>query len=448
MFKQRPGFSGGVSLPVLAPGPQDTQIRQLAFAPLLRLPLRQHAGAASVAVVRAGQEVLRGELLAQAVSDSAVPLHAPATGRILRIAEQADADGGTVGVIELAPLPGDTQEEIGSIAIDPDRCSPEQLLMAIRAAGMVGLGGEASPTHLRLQRARELSLDLLVINGIEPEPGLSRVPALLARHAADLLAGIHIFARVLGARHSLLVVETPDAPAAQTALASMSAAAAIGLQVLPPRYPQGEAGLLLRVLEGRRLDDGHVFSAASAVVFSLATVVEVGRLLGTGRVLTDQLLSLAGDGLGEPGYFRVPLGTPVGFALEQAGAGANLQQVLAGGPMRGHALGRLDRPILKGATGFMAMAASAASPPMSEPGPCIRCGDCVAVCPIQLQPAELGLLARRGEVRAMVTDWDLAHCIECGCCSYVCPAHIPLAQMFRTAKAQWRRQAASAELAA
>jgi len=429
----------------------EAAIRQLPFAPRLFLQLRQHAGVAAVAVVRPGDEVLRGQLLARAEDETAVPLHAPATGRVVRLTEQRDTAGDsvantagkTVGVIELVPLAGDTQEYSGGRGHDPDHSSADELLAAIREAGIVGLGGERGATHLRLARARGRGAGVLVINGIEGEPGFSRVPALLARHGADVLTGLQCLGKVLGTGQVVLAVETPDGAAAQAMLAAAPDRILPALRILPPRYPQGAAELLVRVLAGHTADGYPAFAATEAVVFSLATVAEVGRLLSGGLAMTDQVITLAGEGLREPGNYRVPLGTPVRFALEQAGMRPELDRVLAGGPMRGQALATLDRPILKGATGYFAMLASETTGgPM--PMPCIRCGECVAACPLDLHPAELGLLARKDEVQAMVEDYQLDRCFECGCCAYVCPSHIPLVQMFRAAKAQWRRAEARA----
>ena len=438
MMRLRPAFSGGIRLPAPERREDETVIRQLPFAPRLYLPLRQHAGAASVAVVRAGDEVLRGQLLARAGDDSAVPLHAPATGRVVRISEQRDTAGTTVGVIELAPLAGDTQEYPGGRTHDPDCSSADELLAAIRDAGIVGLGGEGGPTHRRLAHARERAVSILIINGIEGEPGFSRVPALLSRHGADVLTGLHCLDKVLGRVQPVLAVEKRDGAAARVMLAEASNGPLPALHVLSPRYPQGAAELLVRVLSKRNVDGKHEFDADEAVVFSLPTVVEIGRLLSSGRAMTDLVITLTGEGLREPGNYRVPLGTPVGFALKQAGLQSDLDRVLSGGPMRGQALANLDRPIVKSATGFVAVAASETSG-LPEPMPCIRCGECVAACPIDLQPAELGFLARNNEWQAMVEDFQLDRCFECGCCAYVCPSHIPLVQMFRAAKAQWRR---------
>ncbi len=434
MFGLRPAFPGGVRLPAVERHDSDALIRQMAFAPLLRLPLRQHAGAASVAVVQPGDEVMRGQLLARAEADTAVPLHAPATGRVVRISAQPDGDGAAVGVIELAPAAGDTQEEITGRPLDPARCSPDELLRAIGDAGLVGLGGEAGSTHERLVRARAGGARVVVINGIEGEPGQARVPALLLRHGPDVIQGLRMVLRVLQTERSLLAVESHDGEAAGKLVQTVGADCGLTLRVLPPRYPQGAAGLLLRSLASNGAD----LNRAEAVVFSLATIAEIGRLLSRGWVMTDQLLTLSGDGLDKPGNYRVPLGTPIAFALAEAGARGDVERVLLGGPMRGKAVAGLERPIVKATTGLVAVAAGSAAG-VPEPMACIRCGDCVTACPVRLHPAELGLLARRGENEAMFTDWYLDRCIECGCCSYVCPSHIPLVQMFRAARLQQRR---------
>ncbi len=435
MSRLRPAFPGGIVLPARAQRPGDASIRQMPFAPRLILPLRQHAGIPAVAVVREGEEVARGELLAAAGDAASVPLHAPATGRVTGIIEQPDPAGGTVQAIQLEPFPGDTQEYPAGRAMDPEAAQasgPVRIVEAIRDAGIVGMGGEARPVHARLARACERGARTLVINGIEVEHVFSRVPAMLREHADDVLAGVRFLLAALGADggavRAVLAVEEPDGAGAQALVAAAPAGLPVALRVLPPRYPQGAERLLLRVL-----------AEAEALCLNLATVAEIGRLLAQGQRVTDQVLTLAGGGLREPGNYRVPLGTPLGFALAQAGLGAEPARVLAGGPMRGKALASLDGPITRGMTGFLALdahEAGAAEPPM----PCIRCGECLAACPVQLHPAELGLLARRNEFKLMHEEYHLDYCFECGCCAYVCPSRIPLVQVFRAAKAEWRRR--------
>jgi Na+-translocating ferredoxin:NAD+ oxidoreductase subunit C len=200
-------------------------IRQTAFAPLLNLPLRQHAGRAAVAAVRAGDEVARGQLLAaRAEHELALPLHSPATGRVVSIVEQPDSRGGTVTVICLAPFPGDTQEYPVGRGWDPGSSSAASLCDAIRAAGIVGQGGEGRPTYAGLRTAAAGGVATLVLNGIEEEPAFSRVPAILRAHRDDVLMGVRYLVKATGAARVVLAVEQHDAEAA----ASLVAAAAPG----------------------------------------------------------------------------------------------------------------------------------------------------------------------------------------------------------------------------
>jgi Na+-translocating ferredoxin:NAD+ oxidoreductase subunit C len=441
-MRLRPAFPGGILLPQ-SPLPRQAgggRVWQMPFAPLLQLPLRQGACAPAVAVVREGEEVVRGQLLARADGEDSVALHAPATGTVRAIVEQADpaigAAGGTVGVIQLAPSPGDTQEPLCGHGVDPASASAETVLAAIAASGLVGDDGEARPTHARVRAAAGRGAEWLVLNGIEAEPGFGRVRAMLQSQAGDVLFGLRCVLKATGIARAVLAVERQDNEVAQALASAAPAGLELSLRVLPPRYPQGAEALLLRALE-----------LPGALCLDVVTVAELGRLLAGGLGMTDQVVTLAGGALREPGNYRVPLGTPLGFALAHAGLAPDVARVLQGGPMRGETLASLDGPVTKGATGFMALdpaevGASAGVP--APPMPCIRCGDCLAVCPLQLNPAQLGLLARKGDIKVMHEEYYLDHCIECGCCAYVCPSRIPLVEQFRAAKAQWRRRERSA----
>lgn len=435
----RPAFSGGLTLPRREPSEREWVIRQMPFAPKLYLPLRQQVESSAAAVVREGEEVTRGQVLAQPETEGAVPLHAPATGRVLSLAEQPDPTGGTVPVICLAPFPGDTQEYPGGPGLDPDTATAERVLAAIRKAGIIGQGGVGRPTHARLAKAAAGTVNWVVLNGIESESEFQRVPLLLRKQAAEVLMGLRYLLKALGAGNAVLAVEGPDEAAAKALLAAAPPGLPLRLQVLPPRYPQGAEELLLRVLSGKAGGAGRRLIDAGALSFSLGTAAEIGRLLASELGVTEQLVSFAGGALRAPGFYRVPLGTPLRFALAQAGLRTEPARVLRGGLMRGEALASLEVPVTKGMTGVLVLDRSEAAA-TGEPLPCVRCGECVAVCPVQLHPAQLGLLGRKGDLQAMHEEYHLDHCFECGCCAYVCPSHIPLVQVFRAAKAQWRRR--------
>lgn len=439
MFGLRPAFPGGITLPPREPDPGELAIRQVPYAPMLYMPLRQHSGSPAVAVVREGQMVVRGQLLAEAGSEEGVPMHAPATGMIQRIIDEPDPAGGIVKVVHLAPFPGDTQEYPGGPGMDPEAADPARIVAAIREAGMVGMGGESIPTHLRLQRPSGEPINTLVINGIEVEHVFSRVPALLRTGADEVLMGARGLLKALGAARVILAVEPRDEAAARALVSAAPGGMPLELRVLAPRYPQGAELLLLRVLGAESRDRRPGPAAGSARCFNVATVAEIGRSLAHGRAVTDQVITIVGGAVTSPGNYRVPLGTLLSFVLAHAGLRPDIGCVLQGGPMRGDALASLERPVTKGMTGLVALDPVETGTP--EPVlPCIRCGECVAVCPLQLQPAQLGLLARNNELQSMHEEYHLSSCFECGCCAYVCPSRIPLVQLFRAAKAQWRRR--------
>jgi Na+-translocating ferredoxin:NAD+ oxidoreductase subunit C len=439
VFGLRPAFPGGITLPPRDPDPGELAIRQLPFAAMLYLPLGQRSGGAAAAVVREGEAVVRGQLLARAGGEDGAALHSPATGTVQRISEQPGPYGEAVQVIQLAPFPGDTQEYPGGPGLDPETASAERLVEAIREAGIVGMGGEVIPTHVRLRRPSGENVGTVVLNGIEVEHVFSRVPAVLREHADDVLLGVRCLLKATSATRAVLAVEPRDESLARALVSAAPAGMPLELRVLPPRYPQGAEALLGRVLSQQRGERGNAPVAGEARCFNLATVAEIGRSLAQGRSVTDQVITLVGGALAGPGNYRVPLGTPVGFVLAHAGLRPDAACVLQGGPMRGEALASLDVPVTKGMTGLVALDREEAAT-LEPPLPCIRCGECVAVCPLQLHPAQLGLLARKNEFKAMHEEYNLEHCFECGCCAYVCPSHIPLVQLFRAAKAQWRRR--------
>jgi electron transport complex protein RnfC len=205
------------------------------------------------------------------------------------------------------------------------------------------------------------------------------------------------------------------------------------------KYPQGAEKVLLRTLLGREVPSGGLPSDVDATCVNVATAAEIGRLLPHGRGIQERIVTLAGPALARPGNYRMAIGTPLRFALEQAGAGEDLARVFVGGPMMGQAVADLDAPITKGIGGLVAFTAAETKPRAEYP--CIHCGACVDACPLFLNPFELGRHARAGEHAAMAERYHLADCFECGACSYVCPSHIPLVQEFRAAKAALRREA-------
>jgi len=436
-----PSFAHGVHPPQAKDDTRDLPIRQFPFAPLMIVPLLQHIGKPALPVVREGQEVARGQLLAEPDGFMSVAMHAPASGRIQRIALAPGIGGRMTPAIYLQPFPGSSQEVADGAPCDLADASPGDILQAIQWAGIVGLGGAAFPTHVKLKAPEGRHIDTLVINGVECEPYLTTDHRVMLEQPADIFTGIRYLLKVTGADRAVIGVEANKLEVAAALQAAAPADLPVSVEVVAVKYPQGAEKMLIRALLGREVPSGGLPSDVNVVTVNVATTAEIGRLLPHGRGIQERVITIGGPAIQRRGNYRIPIGTPLRFALEYAGMGEHLSRVFLGGPMMGQALASLDIPITKGTSGFIAFSEKQTTAPPEYP--CIHCAYCVDACPLFLNPSQLGLLAQAGEYERMADEYHLLDCFECGSCSYVCPAHIPLVQRFRGAKAQLRKRRAA-----
>jgi electron transport complex protein RnfC len=417
-------------------------IRRLPFAPQLVVPLAQHAGNPAIPLVQPGQEVVRGEPVARADGFVSAPVHAPATGRVEGLQLMPGARGPKTLSLLLHVYEASSQEVLYEVPRDVDALSPDQLIQAVQDSGMVGLGGAAFPTHVKMKPPAEHSVDTLVVNGCECEPYLTCDHRIMLEQTAGLLTGIRIVMRALNVERCMIGVEDnkPDAIAAIQAL--LAGDARISVHAVQTKYPQGAEKMLIDSLLGRRVPTGAFPSAVGVSVFNVGTLAQIGELLPRGRGVIERVVTVTGAGVRRPGNYLVPVGTPVRFLLEHAGASPQAQELILGGPMMGMSVAALDVPVTKAVSGMVVLEEAAAGERQPRVQPCIRCAWCVEACPMHLNPSTLGLLAMQREYTRMADEFHLNDCFECGCCSYVCPANIPLVQYFRIAKAINREQAA------
>lgn len=429
-------------------GTAGQPIRRLPFAGELIVPLDQHIGTPARPVVRVGQEVLRGQVLAEADGWLSVPHHAPVTGRVEAIELRPSARGPWTPSIVLHAYAGSTQEVLAASPGAGDDLDRDALLRAIQATGMVGLGGAAFPSHVKMAGPPEARVRTLVINGCECEPYLTCDHRVMVEQADDLVTGIDYALRATGAVQAVIGIEDDKAEAAaaiRQALARRRVPPDIMVVAeVPTKYPQGSEKMLIMALFGVEVPAGGLPMAFGMVVLNVATVAALGRLLPSGQGLIERVVTVAGAAVARPGNYRVPLGTPMGFLLDYAGAPADAREVILGGPMMGQAVAFRDIPVTKGVSGLLVLPGEAfRDRDRRRVYPCIKCGACVEACPMGLNPSQLGLLAGVGAHATMGSAYHLGDCFECGCCSYVCPSGIPLVQQFRVAKQILRERAAT-----
>lgn len=408
-------------------------IRRMRFAPMLVVHLSQHTGAPAIPIVREGQEVVRGEPIAKASSFLSIPMHAPATGQVRRIALAPAARGDLSTAIYIAPFESASQEILYGAPQDIETMTPEEIVQAVQETGIVGLGGAAFPTHVKLKVPEGRNIDTVVVNGCECEPYLTADHRVMLERPEEILHGARVAMKALGAPRAVVGVEDNKMDAVLALKNANGGTTGIRIEAVPTKYPQGAEKMLVKVLLNREIPSGGLPAEVGLAVFNVATLAQIGDLLPRRQGLIERVVTIAGPGVRKPGNYLVPIGTPLRWALEQAACTADVSSVVLGGPMMGAAAGSLDVPVTKGVTGILVLTHQTADR-HSRIHPCIKCAACVDVCPMCLNPSRLGLLARKERYEEMETDFHLMDCFECGCCSYVCPSQIPLVQYFRIAK--------------
>jgi len=433
-------FAHGVHPPQLKEVTRQLPIHQFPFPSLLIVPLSQHIGKPAKPIVAEGEEVVRGQRLAEADGFLSVALHAPASGWVRRIAPTPVISGKMEPAFFIEPFPASTQEVTFGKSLPAETATPDEIIAAIQDAGIVGLGGAGFPTHAKLKIPTGKSVDTLVINGAECEPYLTTDHRVMIEHADDVMTGIAYLLRATGADHAIIAVEANKTDAAESLCRAIPAGAPIAVEVLPVKYPQGAEKMLIAALLGRKIPSRGLPTDVQAICINVGTTAEIGKLLPHGMGLQERVITVSGPAIKHPGNYRIPIGTTLRFILETVGTEADLSTVVLGGPMMGAAVSSLDIPITKGSTGVIALTERQTGRLRQRTTyPCIHCGFCLDACPMFLNPAQLGLLARHDQTEAMVDDYHLMDCFECGCCTYVCPSHIPLVHQFRIAKAHVRK---------
>ena len=419
-------------------------IRRLPFASKLIVHLSQHKGAPAQPIVKAGQEVVRGEPIAEADGHVSVPMHAPATGRVAAVDLWPTAEGPKALAIIIDVYDAASQRILYEEEVDILNLEPGEIVQWVKEAGLVGLGGAAFPSHVKMLPSADKKIHTLIVNGCECEPYLTCDHRVMLEYTDALLRGIRIAMHATGAGRALIGVEDNKMDAVRTIRQKLSQNDAIEVRAVEAKYPQGAEKMLIESLLNEQIPEGGLPVDLGVAVYNVGTLAQMGELLPRGRGLIERVVTVSGAGVQKPGNYLVPIGTPVSFLLQQAGVDTEANKVILGGPMMGMTVASLDVPISKGVSGVVVYAAGDPDQNERKVYPCIKCSRCVEACPMRLNPSMMAQLAQKREYGRMESDFHLNQCFECGCCAYVCPSSIPLTQYFRIAKAINRERPALA----
>ena len=409
---------------------------------ILVIPMSQHIGAPCKPLVKKGDHVTVG----QKIGDNeglCVPVHASVSGMVKAVEMRPHTSGTTMMSVVIE---NDHQEE-PSPDIRPrsreavSKMMPEELMAIIREAGIVGMGGAAFPTHVKLSSGIG-KVDTIIVNASECEPYITADDRLCREYPGELLSGLQVIMKILGLKTACIAMEENKPQAAKSLRRAIDPRSGIVVELLPTKYPQGAEKQLIKAITGREVPSGGLPAAVGCAVFNAATCKAIHDAVYEGMPLIRRIVTVSGDIVMAPKNLLVPIGTSFNDLLEAVGHSENPYKVLSGGPMMGAAQYDLSVPVIKGSNAVTIL--GKANKYNVEHAKCLRCGKCVDACPMHLMPVLMYKSLYSGSIEEM-KNTHMMDCIECGCCAYTCPACVPLVLAFRSGKHRIRDAAAAAK---
>ncbi len=391
-------------------------------------PLSQHIGAPAVPVVKKGDQVLRGQKIADAGGFVSASIHSSCSGKVKAIEPRLVPTGTMVNSIVITN--DGLYEEVPYEEADPSKLSNEEILKRVQDAGVVGMGGAGFPTHVKLCPKEPDKIEFVLVNGAECEPYLTSDYRRLLDMPEKIIEGLQIILRFFKNAQGCICIENnkPDAIAKMKEL--VKDVPRIEVKELLTKYPQGGERNLINAVTGREICSTMLPADVGCIVDNVDTVIAIQQAVRFGVPVMTKLVTVTGDGAARPHNVEVPTGTDFQELIEAAGGlKENASKVIAGGPMMGFALYDLHVPVTKTTSSILCLLEDPVS--HAKMTACINCGRCVNACPSHVLPARLATFAENGETDKFV-KYDGMECCECGCCSYVCPAKRPLTQSIKS----------------
>ena len=405
------------------------------------IPLQQHIGVISQTLVKKGDKVLKGQMLAKPGNLISAAIHSPVSGIVSDIKQHEVPH--ISGLSDLCVfIENDFKDEWierQPIADDYNHTSSSNMRKIIRDAGIVGLGGATFPSSVK---QTEMNIKTLIINAVECEPYISCDDVLMREHAKEILSGADIIGHIIKARQCIIAIEDnkPEAIKSIQLAIDNDATGFFRIQTIPTQYPSGGEKQLIQIITGEEVPKGHYPAELGVLCHNVATAYAIHRAIHLAEPLISRITTVTGHGIQHPQNIEVLIGTPIQACIEYCGGYTeNSEELIMGGPMMGFSLNTDTLPVVK-ATNCLLVTAKAENNYKAKHLPCIRCGKCVEVCPVRLLPQQLYWYASSKNFDRL-QEHNIFDCIECGCCAYVCPSDIPLVQYYRYAKTTiWQQE--------
>jgi electron transport complex protein RnfC len=425
-------FKGGIHPPDKKELSSQKQIVEAIPPDRVVIPLSQHLGAPCKSLVAIDQEVKKGEMVGEPGGFVSAPVHASVSGKVIAIGEFPNAMGRFVTSIVIE---NDKKETWTALQDTPEYgdLSPDQLKEKVKEAGIVGMGGAAFPSVVKLSPPKEKPIDTVILNGSECEPYLTGDFRLMIERPREIIEGLKILMKILGVQKGFVGIEDNKPDAIKAIREAVKGEKDIELHALQTKYPEGAEKMLIQVMTGRKVPPRALPMDVRVVVHNVGTAYAVYEAARYGKPLIERVVTVTGEGIREPKNLKVKVGTLISHLIHDCGGMKEEKvKVISGGPMMGFAIPSLDVPVTKGTSGIVVLTERE----IVHTGifqPCIRCGRCIDACPMGLMPSMLSIYAERGFYEG-AKEYNLFDCFECGCCTFVCPSTRPIVQLIRIAK--------------
>ncbi len=395
------------------------------------IPMKQHMGRECTPTVKLTDLVKVGQIIGDTDAFIGAPIHSSVSGKVTKIDEIIGTDGNLIKAVEITT---DKLQEIDESVKVPEVTDLQSFAAAIRASGLVGLGGAGFPTHVKLMPKNLDEVTTLLVNGAECEPYITADNRAMLEDTDDIVEGIKLVKKYMNLSTVIIGIEDNKPQAIAKLQAAVADIEGASVKALKAQYPQGGEKVLIYECTGKIVPEGKLPSDVGCVVMNVSSIAFVAKYMRTGMPLITKRLTVDGDAIAEPKNVEVAIGTSFSDVIDFCGGfKTEPKKIIMGGPMMGFAVPTINYPVLKNNNAILAFSAAKAAEAEKPETPCIRCARCVNACPFSLMPAAIEKAYKAGNVDALKA-LKVNLCMECGCCAYVCPAKRNLVSVNRLAK--------------
>ena len=426
-------FKGGVNTPHYKELTENLSIEKAMDPDVVYIPLHQHTGAPCEPLVKVGDTVKVGQKIGQSEAFVSAPVHSSVSGVVKEITSMPIPTGLTVKCVVIE---SDGKNELHE-SVKPkgslEDLTPKEIIEIIKEAGITGMGGAGFPAHVKLSPPADKKIDTILVNGAECEPYLTADHRLMVEYPEKIVFGLKAIMKAVGVDRGIIGIEKNKPDAIQALREAAKDEPNIQIATLKVKYPQGDEKRLINAILGRVVPSGGLPMDVGAIVCNASSVKAMADAILEGKPLYERIVTVTGHGIKEPKNLLAKIGTPFKNLIEQCGGFTENApgKIIGGGPMMGIAQYSIDVPVIKGSNGVLVLTEEEAKPKLVQP--CIKCGKCLQVCPVRLQPLYLADYSMKKNFEK-AEEYHALDCIECGGCSFICPAKRPLAESIRFAK--------------